>query len=306
MVVALVPLLVIGVVLVVVLGVKYLAVVRELSPATATATATVVSTGRGPAGLPLRWTDTAGQQHTSRLVFPEVGSVKAGTIVTVRYVPDDPSRVYAAEDELNTRGRNFANGMLFTVLVMLVALAVTVVIILRRVRAARRRPRTCPVSWAQTRRGLIRRSWLVIGDGQREWWQPVYWQPRLAELLAGTPAKVHGSPTVDRLLPVEVGGTVVWPSGRRRAGAPKGELRQNNVRWTRGLARQREKDGVDVEQVSLRRHLLGDVGLILPAPLLGLLWAYIDGSGAGGFVVATAMLVGMLFWLPAVFGSDPT
>jgi hypothetical protein len=42
------------------------------------------------------------------------------------------------------------------------------------------------------------------------------------------------------------------------------------------------------------------------SPLLGLLWAYVDGSGTGGFVGATGLMAGLLFWLPAVFGSDPT
>lgn len=306
MVVALIPLLVIGVVLVVVLGTKYLAVVRELRPATGTATATVTTAGRGTDGLLLQWTDATGRVQHSRLVFPQVGAVKAGSRVPVRYVPSDPSRVYAAGDELNTRGRNFYSGMVFTVLVLLVALVTTGVVILRRVRAIRRRPQTFPVSWAQHRHGLVRRSWLVISEGKREWWQPVYWQPGLTELLAETPSKVYGSPAVNRLLPVQVGGTVIWPSGRRRTSAPKGELRQSSVRWTKGLARQREQDGVEVEQVSLPRHLAGDIGLILPAPLLGLLWAYLDGSGVGGFVVATAILAGVLFWLPAVYGSDPT
>jgi hypothetical protein len=45
---------------------------------------------------------------------------------------------------------------------------------------------------------------------------------------------------------------------------------------------------------------------VLPAPVLGLLWAYVDGSGAAGFGIATALVASVLFWLPGVFGSDPT
>jgi len=40
--------------------------------------------------------------------------------------------------------------------------------------------------------------------------------------------------------------------------------------------------------------------------LLGLLRAYIDGSGPAGLVVATMMAAGLPFWLPAVYGSNPT
>ena len=41
-------------------------------------------------------------------------------------------------------------------------------------------------------------------------------------------------------------------------------------------------------------------------PLFGLLWAYTDDSGVTGFLAATAVSAAVLFWLPSIYGSDPT
>lgn len=307
MVWSLVPLLVIGATAIGVLGTAYRQVVAELRPATAVARATVTTGGVGRDGLSLRWTDGAGAAHVSRLVFPRTGDVPAGTAVEVRYVPGDPSRVYSAADEPNTRGRGYLSGVTFGVLVLVVALVGTGYRLVRRVRLERRPARSLPVRWAASKRGLIQRSWLVVTDGDREWWQPVYWQPGLPDLLAGTPCPVRGTPATGRLLLAEVGGQPVWPSGRCRRRPPAGELTENLVAWTRAQQRRRDRDATGTAPpISMTRHLLGDIGLVLPAPVLGLLWAYFDGSGTEGFVVATALLFGVLFWLPGVFGSDPT
>ncbi len=53
------------------------------------------------------------------------------------------------------------------------------------------------------------------------------------------------------------------------------------------------------------RQARADAVLLL-APLLGLLSAYIDESGPAGFVFSTVLAGGLLFWLPATYGSDPT
>jgi hypothetical protein len=54
-----------------------------------------------------------------------------------------------------------------------------------------------------------------------------------------------------------------------------------------------------------RRQVRGDLVPVLMAPVLGILWAYLDGAGPGGFAVATALAAGVLFWLPQLLGSDP-
>jgi hypothetical protein len=308
MIFSVLPLVLICTTLILVLGLKARSVAHELAPATATAPGQVHADGTGRDGLDIDWTDARSARHTTHLVFPNVGKIKAGTKVTIFYVPDDPDRAYAAGDRLDTRGRDLTSGVLFAVLVLLVGALVTGFRLWRRVVAERRAAQTYPIRWAQYRRGLIRRSWLVVEDGKQEWWVPVYWQPGLAAILAGTPAKVHGNPALDRLLVIEVDGATVWPSGKRRASTPrgKGEWREGTVKYTKTAVKQRERDGgPDIEQVSIGRHLLGDVALVLPAPLLGVVWAYVDSAGPAGFGIATALVASVLFWIPGVFGSDP-
>jgi hypothetical protein len=309
MVVSVLPLVVVCVALTIVLVVRANSLIRQVAPATARAQATVAADGVGRDGLDLDWTDAAGHPHRSRLVFPQTQKIGKGTPLEVAYDPADPTLVHAGGDAVDVQLRNLESGVLFALLVLVVGLLTTAFRLWRRVAAERRQAHTYPVRRAQYRRGLIRRSWLVIADAQREWWVPVYWQPGLATLMAGTPCRVHGNPALDRLLVVEVDGIPVWPAGRRRPDRPKtkGEWLESAQKWTKGAQKQRERDGgAPVERVALARHLGGDVALVLPAPVLGILWAYIDGSGAGGFAIATALVACVLFWLPGVFGSDPT
>jgi hypothetical protein len=309
MIYSVLPLVVICIAVIVLLGARANAVARELAPATATATGTVVKDGTGSDGLDIAWKDAQGRQHTSRLRFPNVDAVAAGRPVTIFYVPDDPGRAYATGDTVDTRGRDAASAVLFAILVLFAGLVVTGFRLWRRIVARRRPAQTYPVRWAQYRRGLIRRSYLVVDANKQEWWAPVYWQPGLAAILAGTPAKVHGNPVLDRLLVIEVDGMTVWPSGKRRPSKPrgKGAWIEGSVKYTKSAVKQRERDGgPDIERVGMPKQLAGDVSFVLLAPILGLLWAYVDRSGTAGFLVATALVASVLFWLPGVFGSDPT
>src|SRR5262249_12520754 len=174
-------------------------ITNEQAAATATAQATVSADGVGGQGLEFDWTDTAGRHH-GRLVFPEGGRIAKGTRFTVHYVPSDPGRSDAAGDEKGIRERNLLSGLQFALLVLVVGVLTTAFRLWRRIIAGRRPVHTYPVRWAQFRRGLIRRSWLVVDDGKQEWWVPVYWEPGLNALLAGTPAKVHGNPALDQPL----------------------------------------------------------------------------------------------------------
>ncbi len=309
MMLSVLPLVVICTALIIILGLKANSIIRELAPATATTTTTLSKDGVGRDGLEFDWTDSSGAKHHSRLVFPQAGQVKAGTPLHLQYVPSDPSRVYAGGDTLHVRLQNLLSGILFALLVLAVGVLTTAFRLWRRIVAERRPAQTHPVRWAMYRRGLIRRSWLVVNDARREWWTPVYWEPGLAALLAGTPCRVHGNPALDKLLVVEVDGTPIWPAGRRRPTRPKGkgEWVEGSVKWTKTAEKQRQREGgPDTVNVSLARHLAGDVALVLPAPLLGILWAYVDSSGPSGFGIATALVASVLFWLPGVFGSDPT
>lgn len=301
-----VPLLLVGVVLVIVLGARFASAAAPVRQATGEAAATVTRSGLGPDGkdVELRWSDGSGQSHLSQVRVPEASNVRIGGQVALKYVPNDPTRVYVGGDATSIRLRDLAFGMFIVVIVLLVALVVTVVHVTRRLLAERRPAGTLPVSYARSKKGLVQRSWLVIDDAGREWWVPVHWEPALASLLARTPCPVHGRPLIDRVLVVEVAGTTVWQSMRKRRKGPSADIVTNTTAWSKTAERRAEAE--PPPPGSLVRQVRGDAVLIVIAPLLGLLWAYVDGSGAGGFAAASVLMAGVLFWAPAVFGSDPT
>jgi hypothetical protein len=109
---------------------------------------------------------------------------------------------------------------------------------------------------------------------------------------AGSRLVVHGDPARDRLVLPVVDGAEVWPSGRVRRREPRGDLQQAAV----------DPQATDV---GLARQARADAVLPLLAPVLGLLWAYIDRSGIPGFLVVTALSAVVLLWLPQLLGSDP-
>jgi hypothetical protein len=300
------PLLVVGVALLIVLTTRFATVAAPVRAASATAEATVLQSGLGPdgKGVQLRWTDARGAEHRSQIRVPEIANVRTGGAVTLHYVPDNPDQVYVGGDETSVRLRNLAFDVVAVTVVLVVAVLLTVLHVLRRRRAERRPATTMPVSYARSKRGLVQRSWLVVDERGREWWLPVHWVPELAGLLAKTPSAVHGRPASDRLLVVDVGGTPVWQSGRKRSAPPSGDLVTASTPWSKSA--QRRAEAVPPPSAGLTRQLRGDAVLVAIAPLLGLLWAYVDGSGEGGFAGATVLMAGVLFWVPTVLGTDPT
>jgi hypothetical protein len=188
---------------------------------------------------------------------------------------------------------------------------VTAVHLARRLAVERRPGTTMPVTYARSRRGIVRRSWLVVDDQGREWWVPVHWDPVLTGLLAKTPATVHGRPSRDRMVVVDVEGTPVWQAGRRRSEPPRGEITQDAPRWSKAAKKRTEAEAragtkAPPAPIGLARQFRTDGALIVAAPLIGLMWAYVNGGGVVASLVATALAATFLFWLPTVVGSDPT
>lgn len=297
MVYGLVPLLVIGAAMIVLLVVHVSAVAAPVNAATAHTRATVVASqlGADHQEIDLSWTDNRSVQHTSRLHFPGSGKIAAGTGVDLRYDPDDTSRVFVTGDDTSVRLRDLVTDILTLFVVVLVALLTTVIRIGRRRAAERRAPVDRQMSVAHSRRGLTTRTWLTETDGGQTWWLPVYWDPALDRLDPDRRCPVHGAATARGLWIAEIDGTPVWPAGRRRIRAPRGEVTHMSTPRPEGP-----------RQISLRRHLRGDLAVTFAAPLLGLLWAYVDNSGANGFWTSTVVLAGVLFWIPSVYASDPT
>jgi len=308
LVLSLVPLLLVGAVLMVVLSLRFVTVVTPVRQATAEAAATVSRAGLGADGseVELRWTDSGGGHHVSLVRVPDAARVRIGSTATVHYVPSDPSRVYVGGDATYIRLRNLAYDVFLVALLLVVVVAVSAVHVLRR-RAAERRPgHPVPVTYARSRRGLVQRSWLLLNDTDREWWVPVHWEPVLASTLARTPGTVHGRPLDDRVVAVEVHGTPIWQSGRKRPVAPSGEVITTATPWSKATQRRTEDADAPPPPAALARQFRADAVLLVAAPMLGLLWAYVDSSGAAGFVGSTALFACVLLWLPSIVGTDPT
>jgi hypothetical protein len=293
-VLGLLPLVVVGPLLVLGLALRFADTATPLREATARATATVVRSGVGPDGreAEVRWTDESGRAVTSTVRAAGTADVPVGTQVALRHRPGDTGRVFVNGDETSARLSELAFGIGLVGLVVAVAVAVSAGHLVRR-RAAERRPATTlPVSYARSRLGLVRRSWLLVQEEGRAWWVPVHWDPALETLPPGSRAGVHGRPSRDRVIVVDVDGTPVWQAGRRRLGPPRGEISSAAT-------------GAPDRGVSLGRHFRADAGPLAAAPVLGLLWAYVSDGGGTTWLLATVVAAAVLFWVPTVFGSDP-
>src|SRR6201999_3923985 len=103
-------------------------------------------------------------------------------------------------------------------------------------------------------------------------WLPVYWAPELATLAPGTAVEVRGDPVRGRLVLPVVDGAEIWPSGWLRRSAPRG-------------SRQVADPTPETTGTGWLRQVRVDAVLLAVAPVLGLLWSYVDGTGVGGVVV---------------------
>lgn len=294
MLLGLIPLVVIAVVLLVLLVLRLTDANAPLRAATATAQAVVVSTGLGDEGLQIavEYTDENGTTQTGRLTLDGPREVPLDEQIEVAYDPERPAVVYVRGDALSNTITDLFNGILVIGLILIAAITVTVVRLIRRRRLDAAEGERVEVRRTRYRRGLTDRTWFVIDTATGPAWVPVYWDPAV-ERIGAEPVTViaHGSPQTDALISFDVYGVSVWPSGRRRMTEPKGTERELVA---------------PTDSMLMMRQTRADAVVVFLAPLLGILWGYIDGSGPAGFVFATVMAVGALFWLPAMYGSDPT
>jgi hypothetical protein len=287
--VGLVPVLAVGVALLVVLALRLGAVQEPLARASATATATVASVD-GTA-VTVRYPAPGGDQE-GRLTLRQPLDVPTGAELTVQYDPADPGTVYADGDAAHGAVQDVLFGLVVVVAVLLAVALTTGRALLTRPRLARRPATRVTAVHVVVRQGLLVRSWLELGTARGVRWQPVHWAPELDRWRPDAPTTVHGDPTRDsRVMPV-LEGQQLWPSGRLRRSAPRGVVRQAPVDPAAGPQ-------------PLGRQLRGDSVAVVLAPVLGLVWAYVDGSGRAGFVVAAVLGAALLFWLPQQLGSTP-
>jgi hypothetical protein len=304
MALGLVPMALIGIVVIVVLAVLGTSTASKLSDATGRATGVVQHVGHdgGKREASISWTDRSGNRHTSQVSYPAASHPASGDKVALHYVPSNPARVYSSGDVTYDRLNSLVAGVLYAALIVIIAAIATGFRLWRRAGVGRRPADTVKLSRVRTRFGLIHRSWLVATRGNTERWVPVYWDPVLGRIRADTPLAVHGDLEGGGPIAVDIEGTRIWSSGRVRRTAPRGQQIANPGTYSKKNTPPAEP----VKQISLRRQAFGDAGLVIVAPILGILWAYINGLGPAGFGVATALLIGVLFWIPSCYGSDPS
>jgi len=290
----LLPLIAIAITLLVVLSLRLTETSSPLQTADTEARAVVSAIGLGADGrqIAVDYTAADGTEQSGRLTLADDTDIPLGAELEVVYDPARPAVVYARGDAVTDAVSDLVNGLVVIGLVLIAALVTTLVRLLRRRRLTARPPRQIRAHREKYRRGLADRSWLVLHTAGEPSWVPVYWDPSLERLGEDPqPITVYGDPDKDTLLGFDLYGQPVWPSGRRRGAAPKGLLRDLPP----------PSGGV-----SLARQARADIVGVFGAPLIGVLWSYIDGSGTGGFLVATIVAAGVLFWLPSLYGSDPT
>ena len=297
----LLPLLVVGPIVMILLAVRLAHDSAPVRAATGQATATVQRTGLGDdrREIELTWTDADGTSHTSTVHSGSPSGVAVGSHLVVHYQPDDPSQVFVTGDDATRRLTDLAFVILLSALLVLGVLAASSVHVARRRAAERKPPIPLPVSYARSRFGITRRAWLLVEDAGRTWWVSVHWDPVLETLGPGERALVHGRPAGDRVVTFDIGGTHVWQAGRRRPRPPRGDIDREGVDPER-------TDRVVGTDIALTRQFRADAGLLAAAPILGLLWAYVDNGGKVSFLLATILAGAALFWVPTVRGSDPT
>jgi hypothetical protein len=295
----LVPVLVLGAAIVVVLAVRLADAQAPLSAATAFGRATVVSTGHAPDGRGVTVTvDDGGSTRHGILVLADradAAGVPGGTELGVAFDPADPpsaTAVYIGGDAAHHRVQDLTFGLVVVAAVMLAVSLLTALRLISRPRLRRAPAAQVTASRVVVRRGLLVRSWLELVTGGGVRWLPVYWSPELAGLAPGTLLEVRGDPVRGRLVLPVIGGAELWPSGRLRKAPPRGD-------------REVADPVPETAATGWARQLRVDAVPLVAAPVLGLLWSYVDGSGVGGFLVATAVVAGVLFWLPQLLGSDP-
>jgi hypothetical protein len=171
--------------------------------------------------------------------------------------------------------------------------------VLSRRHAAARPAQGVPVRRVRVQAGLIARSWLETESAPQRW-IPVHFDPVLVGLRSPATVRVHGDPLRDRLVAVDVDGRLLHPSGRVRTQEPRGRRTDNPS----------APDASTIERMArlapLHRQGLADLPLLLPAPVIALLWTYIDGGGLATWAATTALLAALALWLAALRGSDPS
>lgn len=266
----------------------------RVSAATARSTGEVV--GARDRTAVVRWPAPGGRR--TDIVELATRAPPAGTRTEVAYDPRHPAgALIPGSAELAAVDRA-ASGVAFSALVAVLVAAILGWHLVSRRRLGGREARVLPVRRVRVQSGLLTRSWLELETGSPRW-IPLHFDPVLLTLPAPAPVRVHGDPHAHRLVAVEVGGSLLYPSGPVRNTEPPG-------RRIDSPARPDEDAAPRAAGCGWRRQLRADAALLTPAPVVGLLWAFLDDGGLLTWAGATALAAALGLCWAALRGSDPS
>lgn len=215
-----------------------------------------------------------------------------GARTEIAYDPRKPATVFIPGSIELAAVDRAASGMAFSGLLTTVVVSTAGWQLISRRRLRRRTGRTAQVRRVRVQSGLLTRSWLELDSPPR--WIPVHFDPVLVTMPAPASVQLHGDPRCRGLVAAEVSGVWLDPSGPVRVGEPAGRRIDSPTRPDAGA-------GGDI---SWRRQLQADAVLLTPAPVVGLLWAFLDGGGILTWACATALTATLALWWAALRGSD--
>jgi len=220
---------------------------------------------------------------TTALVLVACGAVAAVSVLS-----------YAHARTLDAAERAMS-GLIYPALVAVVVVAFGAWQWVSRAVLFRRPGRACRVRRVRFQRGLLVRSWLETEETPRRW-IPVFFVPELVTLPSPVTVRLHGK----RLVGAEIDGVRSYPSGRVRTVAPRGRRTDNPA--------QPDEDAVARAKTAARwpRQLRVDSALLVTAPVVGVFWSFLDGSGFPGWLGATSTTGALAFWWASLRGSDPS
>lgn len=270
----------------------YRSAVAELRPLTGRGAGMVVGADGGSAVVAFDGT---------RVTVPMTSVPAVGTRTQVAFDPARRSDAIIPGAAVLTAADRARDGLLFAGLVAGLVLLVDGWLLASRWFVARRPGRQVSVRRISMRRGLLARTWLETDDG----WLPVYFEPDVLLLPAPSVVTVHGNRwAAARMLDPASGssveaGRMLYPSGRLRRTEPPGRRTDSPAEpdsYAAGRARAAGR---------LWRQLRVDAALAVPAPVVGVVWAYLDDGGVTGWLGASALAAALALWWAAVRGSDP-
>ncbi|HUQ55196.1 hypothetical protein [Lentzea sp.] len=253
----------------------------RLSSLTSREVGSVVSFADG--AVEVRW-----PSGSARVPY-ENGARFVGRQTQVAFDPADPSRAVIPGSDLFLETDRALGGVTFSIAVAVLVLVAGGVRVLLAVRSAKSSGVTASVRRIRLQSGLMVRSWLEI-EGRTERWLPVYYDPVLVTLPSPVSVELRGG----RVAVAD--GVTLYPSGRAVTKHPRGRRLDNpaqpdpETRAPRGLLAQLRVDAV----------------FMVPAPFVGVFWAYLDGSGFTGWITATVIAAVLGLWWGAFRGSDPS